>query len=291
MVDRLDLASSIGPTNLFGARRRGTDALAFALQSPIDMKGKAKFREESDRTDGIGYLLSGASSRPLGAELQDQLAASYHRTKDPRLERKLVEANLRLVVKIASDCDRSRRRQLEDLVQEGCLGLIEAVRRFDPGKWARFSTYAGFWIRAFVMRHLMDNVRVVRAVRTRADRVAFFRGVVAGAETSFDVAADPDGLPLSEMLAESSASAEELLAAAELKHNVEREIAGLRARLSGREAIVLKERFLASEPKTQREVGRQLSLSGERVRQIEGTLLAAIQAGLGVAPEQVAAAA
>lgn len=265
--------------------------MAFGLQSPIAMRGNAQDRRESHRPDGIGYLLSGAGSRPLGAEVQNQLAASYHRTRDPRLERKLVEANLRLVVKIACDSDRRRRRQLEDLVQEGCLGLIEAVRRFDPGKGGQFSTYAGFWIRAFVMRYLMDNVRVVRAVRTRADRAAFFKGVVGGGETSFDVAADPDGRPLSEMLAESASSAEELLAAAELKHKVGREIAELQAQLSGREAIVLEERLLASEPKTQREVGRQLSLSGERVRQIEGTLLAAIAARLGVDTERVAAAA
>jgi RNA polymerase sigma-32 factor len=255
------------------------------------MGGNAKHRRESHRTDGIDYLLSGSGSRPLGAELQDQLAATYHRTKDPRLERQLVEANLRLVVKIARDSARWRRRQLEDVVQEGCLGLIEAVRRFDPGKGPRFSNYAGFWVRAFVMRYLMDNVRVVRAVRTRADRLAFFQGVVGGSETSFDVAADPDGVPLSEKLAESASSAEELLAAAELKHKVGKEMAGLQARLRGREAIVLEERFLASEPKTLRAVGRQLSLSGERVRQIEGTLLAAIQAGLGVDTEQVAAAA
>jgi RNA polymerase sigma-32 factor len=265
--------------------------LAFELQSATGMHGNATHRNESARSDGIRYLLSGAGSRPLGGQLQNQLAASYHQTKDRRLERRLVEANLRLVVKIARDSDRSRRRHLEDLVQEGCLGLIEAVRRFDPSKGAQFSTYAGFWIRAFIMRHIMDNVRVVRVVRSRAERLAFFKGVVGGAEVSFDVATGPDGVPLCEMLAAPASSPEDLLTVVELTRLVKKEVTELEARLPGREATIMKERLLAAEPRSQRDVGRQLSLSGERVRQIEGRLLAAIQARLGVGPAPIAAAA
>jgi RNA polymerase sigma-32 factor len=255
------------------------------------MNGNVTIRRESHRPDGIGYLLSGPGSRPLAAVLQNQLAASYHRTKGPRLERKLVEANLRLVVKIACDSDRSRRKHLEDLVQEGCLGLIEAVRRFDPAKGVHFSTYAGFWIRAFVMRHIMDNVRVVRVVRTRAQRVAFFHGEVGAGEVSLDAPSDPNDRPLHEILAEPTSSALDLVEAAELAARVRKEAAELEGRVHGREATILRERLLAAEPRPLREVGRKLSISGERVRQIEVTLVAALQVGFDVGPAFIAAAA
>jgi RNA polymerase sigma factor (sigma-70 family) len=255
------------------------------------MNGHATSRRESHRPDGIGYLLSGPGSRSLTAVLQNQLAASYHRTKDPRLERKLVEANLRLVVKIACDSDRSRRKHLEDLIQEGCVGLVEAVHRFDPAKGAHFATYAGFWIRAFVMRYIMDNVRVVRVVRTRAQRVAFFHGEVAASEVSLDASITPTDRPLHEILAEPTSSPLELVEAAELAEKVREEVAALEARVRGREATILRERLLAAEPKPLREVGRRLSISGERVRQIEVTLLAALQAGFGVGSAFRAAAA
>lgn len=255
------------------------------------MGSDIKNRGVRDRSDGIGRLLSRAGSRPLGAQLQNQLAARYRRTRDHRLEQKLVEANLRLVAKIAYELDRSRGRQLEDLVQEGCLGLIEAVHRFDSAKGAQFSTYAGFWIRAFIMRHIMDNVRVVRAVRTRAERVAFFRGEVGASQLSFDVAARPDGLPLCEILTDLAPSAEEVIEAAELAYRVKRALAEIEGQLPEREATILKERLLATKPKRLRDVGRELSISGERVRQIEGRLLATIRAGLGAAPAPIAAAA
>jgi|SRR5450432_627624 len=255
------------------------------------MDSYIKNRAVGGRSDGIGGLLGRAGCRPLGAQLQNQLAAGYQRTRDHRLEQKLVEANLRLVAKIAYELDRSRGRQLEDLVQEGCLGLIEAVRRFDSAKGTQFSTYAGFWIRAFIMRHIMDNVRVVRAVRTRADRVAFFRGEVGANELSFDAPVRPDGLPLCEILAEPGPSADEVVEAAELAHRVKIELGALEGQLPEREATILKERLLATKPKRLRDVGRELSISGERVRQIEGRLLATIRAGLGAAPAPIAAAA
>ena len=246
---------------------------------------------EGRRSDGIGRLLGGAGSRPLGAQLQNQLAARYQRTRDRRSERRLVEANLRLVAKIAYELDRSRGRQLEDLVQEGCLGLIEAVRRFDSAKGAQFSTYAGFWIRAFIIRHIMENVRVVRAVRTRADRVAFFRGEVGSSELSFDAPLRPEGLALCEILAEPGPSAEEIIEVAELAERVKTELAVLEGQLHEREATILRERLLAANPKRLRDLGRELSISGERVRQIEGRLLATVRAGIGVGPGPFAAAA
>src|SRR5215471_13528465 len=85
----------------------------------------------------LGQLLRDRRARPLGRSQQQSLLAEYRRTRDPKLEHRLVEANLRLVVKIALEHDRTGGRYLEDLVQEGTLGLIEGIRRFDPAKGAR----------------------------------------------------------------------------------------------------------------------------------------------------------
>jgi RNA polymerase sigma-32 factor len=241
---------------------------------------KSRNRPMAHRADDLGrHLLAGKGSKPLGAALQSQVALAYRQTRDPRLERKLVEANLRLVVTIAREHDRSRGRNLEDLVQEGCLGLIEAIRRFDPTKGAQLSTYARFWIRAFIMRHIMDNIRVVRAVRTRAERMAFFKGVVAVTDVSFDSTAGPNGAPLQDLLADPASSAETVLEAAELVREIRQRVADLEGRLRPRDAVILRERLLADEPSPRSEVGKRLSLSGERVRQIEGTLRAAIRGG------------
>src|SRR5215469_12746161 len=105
-------------------------------------------------------LLTDARTRPLSADDQRRLIVEYRRTNDLRIAEKLVETNLRLVAKIARQLDRTHGRSFDDLVQEGCLGLIEAIRRFDPAHGARLSTYAGFWIRAFILKHQMDNVRL-----------------------------------------------------------------------------------------------------------------------------------
>src|SRR4051812_14270521 len=118
-------------------------------------------------------------SRPrllLGPEEEAQLTRRYAETGDPRLRDLLVESNLRLVNKIAGEYATSARTEFHDLVQEGSLGLIEAVHRFDPARGTRLGTYAGFWIRAFILRHIMDNARLVRLGRGREGRKAFFRG-------------------------------------------------------------------------------------------------------------------
>jgi RNA polymerase sigma-32 factor len=243
------------------------------------------------RIDDFGrLLLSRKASRPLGAALQNQLVRAYWKTRDPQLEQQLVEANLRLVITIAREHDRSRGRYLEDLVQEGCLGLIEGIRRFDPAKGTQLSTYARFWIRAFIMRHIMDNVRVVRAVRTRAERLSFFQGVVAVTDVPLDAATEPNGRSLQEVLADPTDSAEAALATEELAQQVKQRAAVLEASLGPRDAVILRERLLAEEPRTRSELGKRLSLSGERVRQIEGKLRAAIRDGAGAGARPAAAA-
>ncbi len=232
---------------------------------------------ERDRTLSLGgYLIDQERSKPLGSAEQHRLATLYSQTRDPKVEHRLIEANIRLVIKIAREVDRVYHHPLEDLVQEGTLGLIQAIRKFEPTKGASLSTYAGIWIRAFVMKHIMDNIRIVRAVRTRDQRAAFFRGVIGAPEVSFDTPRTPGAMPLQDVLLDPALTAEEVVGAAELARRVRSETARLKSQLTRREVTVLDERLLAEEPKPFRVIGQRLSLSGERVRQIEAKLLAAI---------------
>ena len=228
----------------------------------------------------IHHLLDRAACRPRPVNEQMQLVCEYRRTGDAKIERILVESNLRLVVKIARQIDRSQGRCLDDLVQEGCLGLMEGIRRFDPNRGTRLSTYAAFWIRAYILKFTMDNVRVVRVVRTRAGRAAFFKGVVGGAEVSFDTAVGPDAAPIGQHLPDPAPRADWLLERAELARGIERSAARLEQRLGSRDRTILKERLLAAEPATLQTVATRVCLSAERVRQIEQGLKTAIRAAL-----------
>jgi RNA polymerase sigma-32 factor len=222
-------------------------------------------------------MLTGSRTNPLSAGEQLRLAKDYRRTGDPRIERILVERNLRLVAKIAHQLDRTRGRCLDDLIQEGCLGLIEGVRRFDPTRGVHLSTYAAFWIRALIVKFQMDNVRLVRAVRTRADRAAFFRGSVGIKEVSLDARLAPGHPSLSDLIADPAPRADHRLEILELASKARRSAALLQRRLSDRDVTVLEERLLSEDPTPLRTLARRVSLSRERVRQVEGALRMAIQ--------------
>lgn len=227
-----------------------------------------------------GYCFDHERSRPLGSVEQQKLAALYSRTRDPKIEHQLIEANLRLVIKIAREANRSHRHPLEDLVQEGTLGLIQGIRKYQPGMGASLTTYAGIWIRCFVTKHIMDNARIVRVVRTRAQRAAYFRGVIEGAEISFDTPRTSDATSLQDSLIDPAPAIDDVVESAELTDRLRSETARLKSRLTRREVTVLNERLLPEKPKTLAVIGRRLSLSGERVRQIESKLLARIKEGL-----------
>src|SRR5262249_1942357 len=109
----------------------------------------------------------------LSAREERELAERYRKTGDREAARKLVTSHLRLVMKIAMEY-RTAYGNLLDLIQEGNLGLMRAVKNFDPDKGARLSHYASWWIRSFILKHILDNFRLIKIGTTQAQRRIFF---------------------------------------------------------------------------------------------------------------------
>src|SRR5262245_37079363 len=135
------------------------------------------------------YIRDLRRCKPMTREHEQVVASEYARTGNPALAKDLVESNLRLVIKIAAEYSRFH-GNLADLVQEGNLGLLEAVSRYDPNRGVRLASYAGWWIRAYILKYILDTARIVRAGRSRAERRGFFHGQAPPVDVSLD---DPLG--------------------------------------------------------------------------------------------------
>jgi RNA polymerase sigma-32 factor len=119
------------------------------------------------------YLAEISRHRVLSREEEHALAVRYAETGDVDAAYQLVAANLRLVVKIANEYRRTA-FQLLDLIQEGNMGLMQAVKKYDPLKGVKLSSYAAWWIRAYIIRFIMENWRMVKLGTTQAQRKLFF---------------------------------------------------------------------------------------------------------------------
>ena len=108
----------------------------------------------------------------LTREEEHELAVRYFKFQDQRAGYRLVLANLRLVVMIAKEYQRNVQNVL-DLVQEGNIGLLEAVKQYDPFRGIRFPSYAVYWVRAYMLRYLINNIRLVKIGTTQAQRKRF----------------------------------------------------------------------------------------------------------------------
>ena len=125
-------------------------------------------------TDPLGRYLTEIRRFPLlSREEEAVIARRYVKDKDPADAYRLVTANLRLVVKLAYEFARATKNVL-DLIQEGNVGLMEAVKNFDPEHGIRFPSYAVWWVRAYIYRYLINNWRLVKIGTTQAQRKLFF---------------------------------------------------------------------------------------------------------------------
>jgi RNA polymerase sigma-32 factor len=257
------------------------------------------------------YFAELSKHAPISREEEHALAVRWTEERDVEAARKLVLSNLRLVVKNAMEYRRAWANTL-DLIQEGNLGLLQAVQRFDPFAGTKLSTYAAYWIRAYVLKYLMDNIRMVKLGATRAERKLFFRlnkekrelerqgfkpearliaerldvdeaDVVAmeqrlsGGEVSLDapVRGDGDGDASSygDFVAAPQASAEETVADENLRETFLAHVHTFAEGLGPREQRILDARILSEEPATLQELGDEMGVTRERVRQLEKQLV------------------
>src|SRR5919205_2112372 len=236
------------------------------------------------------------------------LAQKYRETHDPALARRLVESHLRLVVKIARQCC-SRQSLLPDLIQEGCLGLIRAVEKYDPDRGIRLSSYAAWWIRAYIYQYIMANSRMIKVATTFTQRKLFFnlnrecnrleragkevepkeiaarlgvseKAVVEmstrlnGREVQFDttVAVDPPSPDECLNGVPVPLRPDEEVETRELQGAIRKKLDELVGTLETRERLIFEERLLAEKPITLRELGQRFGISRERARQLEERL-------------------
>jgi RNA polymerase sigma factor (sigma-70 family) len=194
---------------------------------------------------------------PLKRE-EEHLLAVRARRGDSAAVHELVRHNLGLVVGVAFKQRRGTLR-LDDLVQEGNLGLMRAVEKFDPCAGTRFSTYAVWWIRAYVGRHLSE---ARSAVRPRS-------GTVAMQDVSLDAAVGDADVTLLELLEDDGAGPEASCLAADSDRSVAAALAKVRKRLGGVGWDIVRDRLQQDVPATLAEIGQRWSVSRERARQIE----------------------
>jgi len=294
------------------------------------MAGKGKPRENvsmayATANDPLGlYLRDISREKLLTPEEEIKLAARIKRG-DKKARQRMIEANLRLVVKIAAEYSEYG-LPLLDLISEGNIGLMKAVERFDPKKGGKLSTYAGWWIRQAVRRALANQSRTIRVPVHQADKLTRMRRVAdqltaeLGREASDEEIAEEVGLTPQKIAALRSSSIRpasldariglengdtglgDLIAdenaedpAAQLKDKDMREgIGALLKSLTPRERDIMRMRYgLGGRPeKTLEEIGAKLGVTRERIRQIQLCALGKLRRALGrrEAPTQFLAA-
>lgn len=245
----------------------------------------------------------------LTREEEFDLAVKY-RQGDKLAGYKLVVSNLRLVVFIAREYKRNLRNIL-DLIQEGNIGLLQAVEQFDPYKGVRFPSYAAYWVRAYMLRFLINNIRLVKIGTTQAQRKLFFnlnkekkkleeQGFVPEArllaerlqvkeseviemeqrlslpDLSVDAPLSSDvgqeQGTMHSVLPSHDPSIEQQVARAELAAKIREALDSFKEQLDEKEVMIVDRRLFTDEQSTLQEIADEFGLSRERIRQIENRL-------------------
>lgn len=263
-------------------------------------------------TDPLRRYLEEVRRYPLlSAEEELALATRLIQMGDLNAAKQLVSANLRLVVKIAFEY-RNVYANVLDLIQEGNVGLMKAVSKYDPTKGARLGYYASWWIRSYILKYLLDNFRLVKVGTTQAQKKLFYhlmrekqrleaQGMLAapkllaekldvrekdviemeqrlsgsGAEMSLDTPIDKEKGDQTHLdyLVDGNETAVEALARTQLVSLLQEHLPDFQKQLNEKELSLLKERLLAEEPKTLQEVADKYGLTRERARQIEAKVI------------------
>ena len=256
---------------------------------------------ESDVYSSFRTYLHEISKYPLMSREEERETAQRARTDgDKEAGQKLVLANLRLVVKIALGY---RNANLLDLIQEGNMGLVRAVRKYDPERGTRFSTYASFWIRAYILKYLMDSWSMVKVGTKDSQRKLFYSlnrekenlersgitpstEVLAGnldastaeiedmerrlyhGDVSLEAPQHEDGESLMDTIG-SGEDIEETVIEKDHTEKLHKRLRDFKRQLSERECFIFDNRIMAENPLTLREIGERFSISRESIRQIQ----------------------
>lgn len=240
----------------------------------------------------------------LSREEEYELACRYRQQGDVEAAHRLITSNLRFVVKIANEY-RSYGIKLIDLVQEGNIGLMMAVRKFDPDRGIKLISYAVWWIRAYIQNYILKSWSLVKIGTTQAQKKLFFKlnqtkaaiKRLTGSEDEqqiaeqLDVSTDEvsqmsmrmrardasldlelvegDDYTLMDSLADERENQEELLAACEEQQAAQQQADKALAALNPREQLIIRARLLRDEPLTLQQLADQFGISRERVRQLE----------------------
>jgi len=257
------------------------------------------------------YLQEVAKYPLLSPEEEFEFAKKHFDDGDISAAHRLVTSNLRLVVKIANDF-RQAQVSLLDLIQEGNYGLMQAVKKYNPYKGVKLSSYAAWWIRAYILKYIMDNKSQVKIGTTAAQRKLFFnlrkeadrllaeydkvdtkllaesldvkeKEVIemqmrlSAPDFSLDAPikgdGDSDGPSRGSMLASGEKTVEEVLVANELRDIFGEHIEEFKQTLKGRDLEIFEDRMLAEEPVTLQEIGDRYAISRERARQLEAKII------------------
>ena len=288
-----------------------------SLSSVIQRPGESLPKEVSgtlQRLDPLRrYLLEVSRYEPLSAEEEHRLALLCREEGDQQAAYRLVTSNLRLVVKIAMTYHRFYANVL-DLIQEGNIGLMEAVKRFDPYKGARLPTYATWWIKAYIIKFMLDNFRIIRIGTTNEKRKLLFglkkekerlrlQGIeptakriakrlnvsekavkemaptIESSDLSLDsYVGEDDSLRFVDTLTGSDEMVDEQLARQELEAIFKRKFQEFSETLKEREKVILQQRLMSDEPKTLQQLADRYSVSREAIRLNEKTLVKKIKA-------------
>jgi RNA polymerase sigma-32 factor len=260
------------------------------------------------------YLSEIRRYRVLSREEEAALAKKYFESKDPAAAEALVKSNLRFVVKVAADYSKFGAKMI-DLIQEGNVGLMHAVREFNPYKGARLITYAVWWIRGYIQEYLMRQYSMVRIGTTQNQRKLFYQlqrekealdamgiepnaalissrlGIpedevrdmamrMSGRDVSLDKPVDDEGATTIGDLQRNrdDEALDDNLARQEQLAILKEKLEEIRPDLSDREKIILDERILNDDPLTLQEIGEKYGITREAVRQMEARLLKKIKA-------------
>lgn len=287
---------------------KGTKARAISKKSKVPASRPSE--KSLVKFDALQRYLSEISNyNLLTREQERELGIRVREHGDKQAALTLVTSNLRLVVKIALEFQRVWMQNLLDLIQEGNIGLMQAVKKFDPYKNVKFSYYASFWIKAYILKFIMDNWRLVKIGTTQGQRKLFFK-LKKEKQKLIDDGFDPkpkllserlgvsereivdmdqrlDGWDVSldaplkddsdteriEFLSTNTESIEDQVSKKEIEVLLHNKIAEFRKKMTPRELEIFDLRIFSDNPVTLQEIGDRYGISRERVRQVEKNII------------------